>query len=72
MPEDDLSTLTLKLMELLSGGPSREVAPPWELLIQAAGITDLETFSECWIRMGIARRVYEEAERRRHPQNGQH
>jgi hypothetical protein len=63
--------MTFKLMELLAGGLSHEQAPPWELLIQAAGIDNLETFAEVWTRLGIVRRLHEEAERLRHPQNGQ-
>jgi hypothetical protein len=71
VPDDETSILTLKLLELLGGGPSREVAPPWELLLHAAGISDIETFAECWHRAGIMRRVHEEADRRRHPSKRQ-
>jgi hypothetical protein len=71
MPDDEVSRKTFKLIELASGGLSPEQPPPWELLIRAAGIVDLETFAEVWHRMGIARRVYEEAARRRQPKNGQ-
>lgn len=67
IPDDETSEMTFKLMELLNGGLSPDVTPPWELLIRAAGIEDLETFAEVWHRLGIIRRVHEEAERRRHP-----
>jgi hypothetical protein len=71
MPDDEVSQMTFNLMELASGGPSQETPPPWDLLIRAAGIDNLETFAEVWHRMGIARRVYEDAAQRRQPQNGQ-
>jgi hypothetical protein len=71
-PDDPMSELTFRFMELMNGGPSREMGIPWELLIRSIGIDDLETFSEVWNRAGIARRVYEEADRLKHSQNGQH
>jgi hypothetical protein len=70
-PDDEISEMTLKLMELLSGGLSHETPPPWELLLRAAGVTNIERFAEVWYRLGMVRRIQEDAAQRRQPQNGQ-
>lgn len=70
IPDDRLSQLTFRFLEYATGGPTREQAPPWSLILEACGIRDADTFAEVWHRAGMVRHIaeeYEELKRKQQP-----
>lgn len=64
---DRYTRLYYRLVHYLNASPESMGGHPWDLICAMAGIEDLDTLREVWERMGIARQVHADEEKRRQP-----
>jgi hypothetical protein len=57
---DHRSRLTYRVVEYLNATPAIEHGVPWELICRMAGVPNLDTLREVWMRLGIMKRVMDE------------